>query len=468
MFDLLSFSENEAVISDSGIVLSYSQIYEETQNFKSHIPKRGLICCLCTNTIGSLVGYISGFYAQSPLILLDGERDNDYIKSYLDKYYPEYIWIPSNRKSDFLGTIIYDCYDYSLIQMDYGDNCPTTSLNEELSLCLTTSGSTGSPKLVRLTENNLKANAESIAEYLHIDEKERPITTLPMYYSFGLSVINSHLIKGATILLTGASIFSKVFWDFFEKTAPTSLAGVPFTYEMLEKMGIFKMKLPSLKTMIQAGGKLNAKIVEHYVNYAADNNREFIVMYGQTEASPRMSFLPFAYAKMKPSSIGIPIPGGEFLLYNLQNQIIQESEIEGELIYKGPNVSLGYAECRKDLEKGDDNKGILRTGDVAYKDKDGFYYITGRLKRFVKIWGNRYNLDSIEQLIKPITSDIACVGDDKKIYVFIENPIYSEEIIHLLSSKLQLNKSCFSIKLINQIPKTLSGKIRYEVLKENL
>ena len=124
MFDLLSFSENEAVISDSGIVLSYSQLYEETQHLKSHIPKRGLICCLCTNTIGSLVGYISGFYAQSPLILLDGERDNNYIKSYLDKYYPEYIWVPSNKKSYFLGTIIYESYDYSLIQMDYGDNCP--------------------------------------------------------------------------------------------------------------------------------------------------------------------------------------------------------------------------------------------------------------------------------------------------------------------------------------------------------
>lgn len=465
MFNLLSYSDNIAFITDNGVVLTYAQLFEETEHLKNQIPYRGLICCLCTNTVGSLIGYVSGFRAHTPLILLDGERDNQYIDSYIEKYLPEYLWLPSGKQSDFKGTVLYECYDYSLIRMDYGDNWQPSPLNDDLCLCLTTSGSTGSPKLVRLTENNLKANAESIAEYLKIDENERPITTLPMYYSFGMSVINSHLIKGATILLTGSNVFSKAFWDFFQETSPTSIAGVPFTYEMLEKMGFFQMELPSLKTMLQAGGKLNPQIVERYVAFATKTRKEFIVMYGQTEAGPRMSYLPFDKAHEKPSSIGIPIPRGDFKLYDANDKQIKEANVEGELIFVGPSVCMGYAEERADLTKGDENHGILKTGDVAYHDEDGYYHITGRLKRFVKIWGNRYNLDAIEQLVKPITSNCACIGNDKSIYVFIEDSKYSDDISQIMSKKLKLDKSCYKLELIEYIPKAQSGKINYSLLK---
>lgn len=468
MFPLLQYKDNIAVITENGERLTYAQLFEETELLKNKIPYRGLICCLCTNTVGSLIGYVSGFRAHTPLILLDGERDNQYIDSYIEKYQPEYLWLPSDKHSVFKGAVIHESYGYSLIQMDYGDNWQPSPLNEELCLCLTTSGSTGSPKLVRLTEYNLKSNAESIAEYLKIDESERPITTLPMYYSFGMSVINSHLIKGATILLTGANVFSKVFWDFFKKTSPTSIAGVPFTYEMLEKMGLFQMELPSLKTMLQAGGKLNPQIVERYVTFATETRKEFVVMYGQTEAGPRMSYLPFDKAHDKPSSIGIPIPGGEFNLYDANDKQIYEANVEGELVFVGPSVCMGYAEERADLAKDDENHGILKTGDVAYHDEDGYYYITGRLKRFVKIWGNRYNLDAIEQLVKPITSNCACVGNDEAIFVYIEDSCYVDNISQVMSKTLKLNKSCYRIKVIDCIPKAPSGKIDYPALKEQM
>ena len=468
MFPLLQYKDNIAVITENGERLTYAQLFEETELLKNKIPYRGLICCLCTNTVGSLIGYVSGFRAHTPLILLDGERDNQYIDSYIQKHQPEYLWLPSDKHSVFKGAVIHESYGYSLIQMDYGDNWQPSPLNEELCLCLTTSGSTGSPKLVRLTEYNLKSNAESIAEYLKIDESERPITTLPMYYSFGMSVINSHLIKGATILLTGANVFSKVFWDFFKKTSPTSIAGVPFTYEMLEKMGLFQMELPSLKTMLQAGGKLNPQIVERYVTFATETRKEFVVMYGQTEAGPRMSYLPFDKAHDKPSSIGIPIPGGEFNLYDANDKQIYEANVEGELVFVGPSVCMGYAEERADLAKDDENHGILKTGDVAYHDEDGYYYITGRLKRFVKIWGNRYNLDAIEQLVKPITSNCACVGNDEAIFVYIEDSCYVDNISQVMSKTLKLNKSCYRIKVIDCIPKAPSGKIDYPALKEQM
>lgn len=458
---LIQYSKNTAFITDRGEVFSYAWLLNEAKLFGARVVRRGLVFCLCKNEIGALIGYVSGMCNEIPLVLLDGGCDREYIISYISKYLPEYLWVPSYRSSDFDGPVIYERYGYSLVQMEYTPNNVFSCLHDKLALCLTTSGSTGSPKLVRLTKSNLVLNAQSIANYLTINDKERPITTLPIYYSFGLSVINSHLIKGATILLTDKSIFTKSFWDFFEQTSPTSIAGVPFTYEVLEKMGFFKMVLPSLKTMIQAGGKLSVDIVKRYAMFANETNKKFVVMYGQTEASPRMSYLPFDKALIKPSSVGIPIPGGEFILYGEDDNPIQEPNVEGELVYKGGNVCMGYAECREDLRKGDENNGFLRTGDIAYKDADGYYYITGRIKRFVKIWGNRYNLDAIEQLIKPITPDCACVGTDSKIFVVITDSTYINIISQLLSKKLKLDKSCYSVIVMEKIPKTSSGKIQY-------
>lgn len=464
MFEFLQYAEKTAVITDKGERLSYAQLFDEVERFGWQLTERGLILCLCKNEIGSLIGYLSGINQGYPLVLLDGGRDNGFIHLYIKHYLPEYVWTPSERCHEFGGSVIYERYGYSLIRTGEGH----VPLNDDLALCLTTSGSTGSPKLVRLTMRNLESNARSIASYLTISDNERPITSLPMFYSYGLSVINSHLIKGATILLTNNSIFSKSFWDFFESASPSSIAGVPFTYEMLERMGFFKMDLPSLKTMIQAGGKLNAEIVDRYIRFARETNRQFIVMYGQTEASPRMSYLPFDEASTRPSSIGIAIPGGEFLLYDNDGNTILESGVEGELIYKGENVCMGYAESWEDLIKGDENNGVLKTGDMAYRDSDGFYYITGRRKRFVKIWGNRYNLDSIEQMIKPITTECACLGDDSCIHVVVADASFVGDITHLLSKTLQLDKSCYSVSVVDQIPKSPSGKIQYVDLKKAL
>jgi acyl-coenzyme A synthetase/AMP-(fatty) acid ligase len=342
------------------------------------------------------------------------------------------------------------------------------NINPELLICLTTSGSTGSPKFVRLSEKNLISNAESIAEYLNITDKERPITSLPMYYSYGLSVINSHLIKGATILLTDKAVIQKEFWQFAKEQGATSISGVPYTYEMLRRLRIFNMDLPSLKTMTQAGGKLNAKIAKEYIDKSIENNKRFIVMYGQTEATARMSYLPMDKALDKYASIGMAIPGGQFSLKDNQGNEILDADVDGELIYKGDNVSLGYAENISDLAKGDENLGILSTGDVARRDTDGYYYITGRLKRFVKIWGNRCNLDATEQLVKSITTNCACAGVDDKITVFVTEAGLEESIKSLLSEKTGLNTRAFAVKVIDNIPKNDSGKVQYAELQKML
>ena len=440
MFDFLKYGSNIAVISDKGEVISYQQLHKET----STSMKRGLVFCLCNNDLPSLLCYLTCLQNRLPIVMLDRTKPKDMIDSLVSVYKPEYIWDGSFKETGFKEGYI----------------------NDDIALCLTTSGSTGSPKLVKLSERNIISNAESIAAYLNITEQDRPVTSLPMYYSFGLSVINSHLVSGATILLTEKTYAQREFWNFIKENKATSLSGVPYTFEILKRLRFFRMDLPYLKILTQAGGKLHADLAKEYVNFAVQTGKKFYIMYGQTEATARMSYLPWKDAINKYTSIGIAIPGGKFSIIDPDGNPITTPETDGELVYTGPNVSFGYAECREDLAVGDVNHGVLHTGDIARMDYDGFYYITGRLKRFVKIWGNRCNLDAVEQLIKSISINCACVGVDDKITIFVTQLGLENSILKLLTTKTGLNVKAFDIKVITEIPKSTSGKTQYPELQK--
>lgn len=419
IFGIDTYKSRLAIIADDGRRLTYAELGNLIAQ-RSHSLQRGVLqFCLCKNTIESIVEYLACLEAGAPVVMLDATKDVETIENLRQIYKPG-----------------------------------ITKCHPDLAVCLTTSGSTGSPKLVRLTLRNIIANAESIAEYLHIDANERPITMLPMYYSYGLSIINSHLLKGATILLTDKTYAQREFWNFLKENEATSMSGVPYTWELLRRLRFMRMDLPSVKTMTQAGGKLNAEIAKEYIQWAKSQGKRFIVMYGQTEATARMSYLPWEKAEEKYASIGVAIPGGEFSLAE-----------DGELIYKGENVSMGYAECAEDLMKDDENHGILHTGDMARVDEDGYYYITGRKKRFVKIWGNRCNLDAVEQIVKQVTSACAVVGVDDQITVFVTQEGLEKEIKDLLASKTGLNSKAFVVRVIDAIPVKDSGKLDYQTMQ---
>lgn len=465
MFDLERYKTNTAVITNKSERLTYLELAAEAKTFADTVTQKGLLFCLCENKLGSFVGYVACMEHHIPIVLLDGSKDLSVLKNLMEIYQPEYVWAETDRIGEIGGESVYSYATYSLQKMQYKVEVEKPDINPELALCLTTSGSTGSPKFVRLSAKNVLSNAESIAEYLSIDENERPITTLPSYYSYGVSVINSHLIKGATILLTEGTVAQREFWNFLKEQQATSIAGVPYTYEMLRMLRFFRMDLPYLKTMTQAGGKLNKDIAKQYIEFAQEKDKGFFVMYGQTEATARMSYLPLEHALDKYASIGVAIPGGKFSLMDVNGNVIEEADVDGELIYEGPNVSLGYAECRADLAKGDENHGVLHTGDVARRDADGYYYITGRMKRFVKVWGNRCNLDATEQLVKAITTNCACVGVDDKITIFVTQEGLEESIIKLLVEKTGFNNRAFEVRVIDAIPVKSSGKIDYQVMQ---
>ena len=461
LFDFSPFLDNVAVISDRGESLTYKGLKNYCNKLASYLEKDKITFCLCDNVLGSLIGYVTFIREGIPVVMVDGSKDIEMLNNLAAIFKPNYIWLPKHRLQEFgKCKIICTFFDYVLLTFHYEKH----QIYRELALMLPTSGSTGNPKLVKLTKKNVHSNAESIAESLRITEDERPITILPMHYSYGLSIINSHLLKGATLLLTNKSIAQKEFWIFAKEQKASSISGVPYTYEILKRLRLFRMDLPHLKTLTQAGGKLSANLVKEYVEYANQSGRKFIVMYGQTEATARMSYLPFDKAPEKYRSVGIAIPGGRFSLKDVDGKEIEEPEIDGELIYTGENVSLGYAECLSDLSIGDENNGVLRTGDIARRDSDGFYYITGRLKRFIKIYGNRINLDHSEQIVKTITPNCACVGRDDKMMIYITDESLCRKVRDLLSNKTGLNNQAFKVRVIDEIPKNDSGKVQYTKL----
>ena len=460
-----NYENRIAAIDDSGKSFSYHDLFDESDKLFSHIQKRCLVFNLCNNSIGSLLGYVCAQVNYFVPLMVNAKIDNDLFENLLETYKPEFIWCPKEKLLPF--QCVFEVLDFCLYQTDYIG----FELHDDLALLLTTSGSTGSPKLVRQSYLNMLSNTKSIIEYLSIDESERPITTLPMNYTYGLSIINTHLHVGATLLLTERTLLDKEFWTFFNKEKATSFGGVPYTYEMLYKLRFFNMNLPSLRTMTQAGGKLLPELHKKFAKYAQENNKKFIVMYGQTEATARMGYLPADKSLEKYGSMGIAIPGGKFELLDSQNQTILDYDVVGELVYTGDNVTLGYAQNGEDLSKGDERNGTLHTGDMAKKDADGYYYIVGRLKRFLKIFGNRINLDETERLIKSHFPSIecACGGQDDlmKIYVVSKDKNLIKDIRKFISEITHINLTAFKIVLVDEIPKNDSGKVLYKQLEKN-
>jgi acyl-coenzyme A synthetase/AMP-(fatty) acid ligase len=454
---------NIAVITDRKEHFTYQDISYLSEELYSIIGKRCLVFCLCENTIASLIGYLAFINNKIVPLMLDASLNPVFLKNLITTYQPEYIWLPADKTvAPEEGEVVYTLYDYNLVKLE---TATALDLFDDLALLLTTSGSTGSPKLVRLSYKNLLSNAESISEYLSIDETERPITTLPMHYSFGLSIINSHLLKGATILLTNKSLMEKEFWSFLKQEQAGSLSGVPYTYEMLKRLRFFRMDLPSIKTLTQAGGKLNIELNKEFAEYGQTTGKRFFVMYGQTEATARMTYLPPEKSLSKLGSIGFAIPGGKLKIVSENKHEIKESETLGELVYTGDNVSLGYAESKHDLAKGDENARILYTGDLAKRDNDGYYYIVGRKKRFIKLFGNRINLDEAESLLKTQYGDCACVGTDDKMIIYTTEQGKENEIKQYLASKINIHFNAFEVKSIESIPKNSSGKTIYSELQ---
>lgn len=445
-----------AVIDDSGSSLTYGNLCSYAEELKKVLPYRTLVFLMAENCIGSLIGYTSFLNNHVVPLILSNKTEKTLFDNLYATYQPEYLWLPTSRTDEFGQEPLYSAFGYSLIRTGN----PTPELFEELSLLLPTSGSTGSPKLVRHSYRNIEANAENVKNLFQLTPSERAMGVLPMHYTMGLSVIASHLHAGATVLLCGKSLLDRGFWSMLKDQHATSFTGVPYSFELLAKLRFFRMDLPDLKIVTQGGGKLTEEMWQALVNYAQDKGKKFIATYGQSECTARMAYLPAELAADKVCSIGIAEPGGRLSIINSDGVETFEGEDSGEMVYRGENVTLGYANSKEDLLKGDENHGIMHTGDLARRDADGCYYIIGRLKRFLKIFGLRIGLDEVENLIRSnYDTDCYCSGDDEKLLVKLTNPAIAEEIPHFIEEKTHLFYQRVSVEIVDRILRNETGKV---------
>lgn len=440
-------ADKVAFIDEQGSQYTYKEIQQLVKAWRQRLPlQRALVLLKVRNDLDTALAYLACLQAGHPLMLIDADLAPALSQSLLDTYRPNFV------------------IDGKLLK---NHNPETVQLHPELALMLSTSGSTGSPKLVRLSYDNVQANADSIISYLRLTAMEVAITTMPLHYSFGLSILNSHLAIGAKIVLTSKSLMTREFWQYVQDHQVTSLSGVPYIYQMLRKMRYERFNTNSVRYLAQAGGKLDTDTTCYFVEQCNKKNQNFFVMYGQTEATARITYLPPEKLNQKLGSIGIAIPGGRLFIRTEQGELTEQSGVEGELVYQGPNVMLGYAESVNDLVMGDSNKGWLDTGDIGYRDADGFFFITGRAKRFIKIYGLRISLDVVDELLAVQMVQAASTGRDDKLYIFVEDKLDSalSDIATELAVILKININAISVHGITTIPRTTNGKVDGKALK---
>lgn len=438
---LADFGARIALHDEAGASISYADLAHRADAFAARLGAgRRLVLLEAANDVEAVVAYLGALRGGHPIIIVaEGASQRD--RRILETYAPDAVFARSGNG----WTLDLDT--------------PRHALHPDLAIMLSTSGSTGTPKLVRLAGAAVAANAASIVDYLDIGADDRAITTLPIHYSYGLSVLNSHLAAGAAVILTPRSVIEPEFWALADRHGVTALAGVPYTYEMLDRAGFAERAPATLRTLTQAGGRLPAEAVARWGEWAAARGVRFFVMYGQTEATARMAYLPPDRLAAHADCIGVAIPGGRFELRG-DDGPIDKAETPGELIYTVPNVMMGYASAAADLARGAE-LGELATGDIAVRTDTGLYRIVGRKSRFAKPFGLRIDLDEVEAALRRRGWQGVAAGDDSLIAVQMIGGDAPESVAPWLAAEFKLAPALFHVRRVESHPRLPSGKIDY-------
>jgi acyl-CoA synthetase (AMP-forming)/AMP-acid ligase II len=446
--------------ADHGTHLTYGALRERVAAAAAGLSAHGrsLVFLAMDNSIDCVVLYLACLESDHPVVLLDVNADG--LQRLEGVYRPRLLLLPQALKPEVPH--VPSSPEWAGGHALWEDAAaPRAELHPDLALMLTTSGSTGNPKLVRLKFSNLEGNAASIANYLGITDAERPIASLPFYYSYGLSVLNSHFHCGACTVLTRHSFLVPEFWKQVDEVGCTSFAGIPYMYETLHRLRWTPERHPGLRTLTQAGGGLRPDLIRHFHERSLAAGVRFFVMYGQTEATARISYVPPERLEEKLGSIGIPIPGGTLSLNPVEDGL-------EEMVYRGPNVMMGYAESPADLARSDELGGVLHTGDLATMDADGYFRLVGRLKRFAKLFGHRISLEDVEQKVEaqhPVQA-IAISGPDRiRVMVECHDEVSLDQVRHDVAAYLHVPPMAIEVERVERLPRTSAGKKDFKALE---
>ncbi|MBM7504083.1 AMP-binding protein [Agromyces aurantiacus] len=447
--DLLGGDPRATAIATPTTSMDYAELAERIADRRAALGAgRRLVFLAGSNSSETVVTYLAALAAGHPVLLhaagADGAAGLDGL---IGRYRPD--------------VVVRVGADGAAPEIDELAEGSRHVFHPDLALLASTSGSTGSPKLVRLSRANVLSNARSIAEYLELAPADRAATTLPLHYCYGLSVVNSHLVAGASLLLTDRSVVEPEFWSEFDAAGATSFAGVPYTYELLESTDFAARPHPTLRYVTQAGGRLAPERVRALARLGRERGFDVVVMYGQTEATARMAYLPPELAESAAGAIGVPIPGGSL---RIDDTVGGGAPGEGELVYSGPNVMMGYAETGSDLARGPE-LAELRTGDLARRRDDGLIEITGRLSRFVKSYGLRLDLDRVERMLAEDGIEARTVGVDERMAVFVRHERWADRARAAVHRRTGLPPHAFDVHALAEFPRTANGKPDHAALR---
>ncbi len=458
----LDLTGSEAVMVDeNGVSISYGCLVQLSDEFARDIPQNSLVAVNSENSFEFVVVYLSALRNDFALLILPKKIEKD-----------EQVKIFDNFKVNIHAIMETFNAKSSDIKINKIKVHNTHGVNSKIKLLLMTSGTLSMPKFAKISLENIIANTKSIVASLPISHLHTTITTLPMNYAYGLSILNSHLFSRAKVLMTNHSVLDKEFWHLIKEFKVSSFGGVPKQYEIINKLIGNLKESKSIEYLTQAGGKLSLKVQESIRN--SNNSKiKFYVMYGQTEATARISVLEDSDWRRKAGSVGKAIKNvnvtidsrtlsnGSVKLYNdsgLANYNI------GEITITGENVFLGYAFDYSDLTCSQFPIEVLRTGDIGYKDDEGFLFVLGRLNRDAKINGIRVNLDFLERSCSNHFEIHAIIEKDGELCIFA--PLGNKKILDFLARDTGLSKSSLKLIEIDQVPLLSTGKINLMELKK--
>ena len=468
LWDFERHADAPALIGDTGVTLTYGDLMSLSAGLEKAIESGGehpLVMFIGSNTLGALSGYATLMNLGYPVLPASAGLPTEMWKALLNLYRPGLLLLPKEeRKTCPAMREVFEFRDYVLLKTNFVEGY---SINPRLGLLITTSGSTGSAKYVRQSWDNLRFNAAAIADFLNIAPSDKAITCLPPQYTYALSMLHANLLRGASVVATQSGVMDSEFWDLFESEGVTQFHAVPNTYDMLRRIELFEDDFPDLRLLTQAGGKLSRELQQYYADYAAENGKRFVIMYGQSEATAAITWLPSEDTLRKPCSVGVVVPGGRATIVDEAGNEITGPHIRGELCYQGPNVAMGYAQRGEDLALGDEWHGVLRTGDIAEFDEESYVTITGRLKRFIKLAGHRVSLDEVDSMImNALNIPSVSVGTDDHLTIFVTDEKYRDIILDFVLGRLNTVRTGLRVEVIDEFPVNEGGKVLYFELQK--
>jgi acyl-coenzyme A synthetase/AMP-(fatty) acid ligase len=422
-----------------------------------------LAFCFLPNSVELVIAYLSAVTGGHAVGLLSPATPTVRRRRLIQAYRPEVVIAADDELAEYLPGLGYR--PLAWLREQWGLRGwmadPVGDLAPDLALLLSTSGTTGTPKLVRLSGANIAANAVGIAASLGISPAQRAVTSLPLCYSYGLSIVNSHLAAGSCVAVTGQRPMTPLFWQFVHAHDVAEVAGTPLMHRVILSERRGPGLPPSVRVMTQAGGRLGTEQAGSAVAWMKATGGRFYCMYGQTEATARISCLDAAYLARKPDSVGTALPGGHITVGRPL-----PGGADGPITYTGPNVMMGYATSRPDLARGPE-VSVLETGDLGRLDEDGFLYVTGRSSRFVKILDRRVSLDDVEEWFQLPGRCAAVPGRRAAIVVFTTSQDGALEASRrALTVALGAPASAVQVQTIGTIPRTVNGKVDYAELEQ--